>query len=284
MTIPTAPLLELSTLWIQVTGTWCNLTCTHCLNSSGPVDPWLGSLETDKAIRYIKEAVELGIKEIYYTGGEPFLHKDMLLLIAHALEVAPTTVLTNGTLITDQVADDLAALAHTSPYSLEIRISIDDVDPDKNDRVRGKGAFAKALRALQLLHSRGLLPIVTATEILRDELPDGSGMYERFRDFLLGLGITKPRIKIMPVLPTGRMEGEGGPLVTPEMLQGFDFSLLQCSETRVVADGGVYACPILAGLPGARLSEKSLREAMKPCTLYHTACVTCYETGMTCKN
>jgi len=284
MTIPTAPLSELSTLWIQVTGTWCNLTCTHCLNSSGPVNPWLKSLDTDMVIRYLKEGAELGIKEIYYTGGEPFLHPDMLLLIARALEVAPTTVLTNGTLITEQVADHLAALAHHSPYSLEIRISIDDVDPEKNDPVRGKGAFAKAVRALQLLYSRGLLPIVTATEILRDELPEASGMYERFRDFLLSLGITKPRVKIMPVFSIGRMEGPGGPLITPAMLEGFDFSLLQCTETRVVAEGGVYACPILAGLPGARLSEKSLKEAMKPCDLYHTACVTCYETGMTCKN
>jgi MoaA/NifB/PqqE/SkfB family radical SAM enzyme len=235
-------------------------------------------------IRHIKEGAELGIKEIYYTGGEPFLHKDMLLLTAHALEVAPTTILTNGILITDQVADHLAALAENSPYSLEIRISIDDVDPEKNDRIRGQGAFSKAIRALQVLHSRGLLPIVTATEILRDELPEGSGMYEQFRDFLLSLGITKPRVKIMPVFSIGRMEGDGGPLLTPEMLDGFDYFLLQCSETRVVAEGGVYACPILAGLPGARLSEKSLKEAFKPCDLYHTACVTCYETGMTCKN
>ncbi len=284
MTIPTAPLLELSTLWIQVTGTWCNLTCTHCLNSSGPLNPWLKSLDTDMVIRSIKEGAELGIKEIYYTGGEPFLHKDILLLTAHALEVAPTTILTNGTLITDQVADHLAELAQNSPYSLEIRISIDDVDPEKNDRIRGQGAFSKAIRALQVLHSRGLLPIVTATEILRDELPEGSGMYEQFRDLLLSLGITKPRMKIMPVFSIGRMEGEGGPLLTPDMLDGFDYSLLQCSETRVVAEGGVYACPILAGLPGARLSEKSLKEALKPCNLYHTACVTCYETGMTCKN
>ena len=284
MSIPTAPLVELNTLWIQVTGTWCNLTCTHCLNSSGPHNPWLKSLDTDMVVRYIKEGAQLGIKEIYYTGGEPFLHTDMLLLIARALEVAPTTVLTNGTLITDQVADHLAALAKNSPYSLEIRISIDDVDPEKNDRVRGKGAFAKAVRALRLLYSRGLLPIVTATEILRDELPEASGMYERFRDFLLSLGITKPRVKIMPVFSIGRMEGQAGPLITPEMLEGFDFSLLQCTETRVVAEGGVYACPILAGLPGARLSEKSLKEAIRPCNLYHTACVTCYETGMTCKN
>ncbi len=284
MSIPTAPLSGLNTLWIQVTGTWCNLTCTHCLNSSGPVNPWLKSLDTDIVIRYLKEGAELGIKEIYYTGGEPFLHPDMLLLIARALEVAPTTVLTNGTLITEQVADTLAALAHNSPYSLEIRISIDDVDPERNDRVRGKGAFAKAVRALRLLSSRDLLPIVTATEILRDELPDGSGMYERFRDVLLSLGITKPRVKIMPVFSIGRMEGQAGPLITPEMLEGFDFSRLQCTETRVVAEGGVYACPILAGLPGARLSARSLKEALNPCNLYHTACVTCYETGMTCKN
>ena len=284
MTIPTAPLLELSTLWIQVTGTWCNLTCTHCLNSSGPLNPWLKSLDTDMVIRSIKEGAELGIKEIYYTGGEPFLHKDILLLTAHALEVAPTTILTNGTLITDQVADHLAELAQNSPYSLEIRISIDDVDPEKNDRIRGQGAFSKAIRALQLLYSRGFLPIATATEILRDELPEGSGMYEQFRDLLLSLGITKPRVKIMPVFSIGRMEREGGPLLTPAMLDGFDYSLLQCSETRVVAEGGVYACPILAGLPRARLSEKSLKEALKPCDLYHTACVTCYETGMTCKN
>ncbi|MFQ5846755.1 MAG: radical SAM protein [Candidatus Methylomirabilales bacterium] len=284
MTTPSAPLLELTTLWIQVTGSWCNLTCTHCLNSSGPHNPWLKGLNTETVLRAIDEGADLGIREIYYTGGEPFLHKDMLLLISRALEVAATTVLTNGTLITDEVADKLAGLAQKSPYSLEIRISIDDIDPERNDRIRGKGALAKAVRALGLLHNRGLLPILTATEILKDTVTAENGMYERFRDFLLALGISKPRVKIMPVLPIGRMERPGGPLLTPEMLQGFDFSLLQCSETRVVAAGGVYACPILAGLPGARLAEKSLKASLEPCRLYHTACVTCYETGMTCKN
>jgi hypothetical protein len=52
----------------------------------------------------------------------------------------------------------------------------------------------------------------------------------------------------------------------------------------VVADGGVYSCPILAGLPEARLSGGSVQESLTPCRLYHPACVTCYQTGMTCKN
>ncbi len=284
MSTPVAPFSHLSTLWVQLTGTWCNLQCVHCINASGPKDPWLKSLDADTVKRYMREAERLGVKEIYFTGGEPFLHKDILELLAFSLRVAPTTVLTNGTMITPHMADNMAILARESPYSLEIRVSMDGVDAEKNDRIRGKGAFAKAVRALQLLSARGLLPILTATEILRDELPEGSEMYEQFRSFLLSLGIEKPRVKIIPIFPTGRMAGEGGPLLTDEMLRDFDFSLLQCSETRVVADGGIYSCPILAGLKEARLSEGSLQDSFKPCRLYHVACVTCYQTGMTCKN
>lgn len=40
-----APFVGLSALWIQITGTWCNLECSHCLNSSGPREPWLRPLE-----------------------------------------------------------------------------------------------------------------------------------------------------------------------------------------------------------------------------------------------
>jgi AdoMet-dependent heme synthase len=284
MSIPMAPFSHLSTLWLQVTGTWCNLQCVHCINASGPKDPWLKSLDTETVQRSIKEAESLGVKEIYFTGGEPFLHRDILELLAFSLQVAPTTVLTNGTMINEQTADTLATLSREAPYSLEIRVSVDDIETEKNDRIRGKGALAKALRAIQLLYTRGLLPILTATEILQHELPEDSGMYQRFRTFLLSLGIEKPRMKILPVFPIGRMAGGEGPLLTEAMLQGFDFSLLQCSETRVVADGGVYSCPILAGLPEARLSEGSLQESFTPCRLYHPVCVTCYQTGMTCKN
>ena len=67
-------------------------------------------------------------------------------------------------------------------------------------------------------------------------------------------------------------------------MHGFDVTTLQCTKSRIVADGGVYACPLLVGEPEARLSENSLSEAMQPCSLYHTACHTCYVTGMTCSN
>ncbi|HSB72617.1 MAG TPA: radical SAM protein [Candidatus Methylomirabilis sp.] len=284
MTAPLAPFSHLASLWIQATGTWCNLECTHCFNGSGPREPWLKSLDAATVRRAILEAETLGVKEIYFTGGEPFLHPDLLDLLACALTAAPTTVLTNGTRITPTVADRLAALAASSPYSLEVRISLDDVDREKNDRVRGRGAFDKAVRALRLLTDRGLLPILTATEILQAELPQGVGLHERFRDFLLSLGVAKPRVKIIPVFAMGRLQPAESSLLSEETLEGFDRSLLQCTETRVVAAGGVYACPILAGLPGARLSTGTLAESLKPCALYHSACVTCYQTGMSCRN
>lgn len=282
--VAVAPFLRFSTLWIQITGTWCNLECTHCINASGPQDPWLKPIKPETARQAIQEAEALGVKEIYFTGGEPFLHRDIVPLLTLALDTAPTTVLTNGTLIDAGMADDLAALAAAAPYSLEIRVSLDDTDPEKNDRIRGAGAFDKAVRAIYLLHERGLLPIVTATEITSHEHDGGRGMYERFRDFLRARGIEKPRVKIMPVFALGRLGRPGGHRLTEADLEGFDRGTLQCSGSRVVADGGVYACPILAGLAGAKLSDGGLEASFRDTPLYHPSCVTCYRTGMTCKN
>jgi len=139
---------HLTALWVQITGTLCNLQCVHCINASGPREPWLAPLGADTARRYIAEAAALGVKEIYFTGGEPFMHPEILPLLAFSLERAPTTVLTNGTLIDEAMADALAALARRASYSLEIRVSLDDTSPETNDRVRGAGSFSKAVAAI----------------------------------------------------------------------------------------------------------------------------------------
>ena len=226
----------------------------------------------------LDEGATLGMKEVYFTGGEPFLHPEIVDLLAYALAHAPTTVLTNGTLIGEAMADRLGAAAAASRYSLEVRLSLDALDPEANDAIRGVGVFRKVLRAARALESRGLLPIITVSELALEPEP-----YDRLREMLLAAGVRRPRIKIIPVFPMGRLE-ERDRHLAPAHLEGFDYSLLQCTETRAVTADGVYACPILAGLPGARLSAGSLAQALQPCALYHSACVTCYETGMTCRN
>ncbi len=281
MSAPTVTFAGLDALWIQLTGTWCNLACTHCINASGPHDPWLRPLDADAVRQALAEGETLGVREIYFTGGEPFLHREIHPLLERALAVAPTTVLTNGTMITPAIADALAALAASSIYSLEIRVSIDDVDARVNDRIRGAGSLARAVRALTLLSERGLLPILTATDVVARP---GVDRYVAFREFLRSLGIEKPRIKLLPVFPVGRAARDRPDRLTGDMLDGFDRSTLQCATARVVAHGGVYACPILAGLPEAWLSTASLADASTPARLAHSACVTCWRTGATCRN
>jgi MoaA/NifB/PqqE/SkfB family radical SAM enzyme len=277
-----APFRHLDALWVQVTGTWCNLQCVHCINASGPTEPWLPPLEAEEIRQRIDEAAALGVKEVYFTGGEPFLHPEILPLLQYALARTPTTVLTNGTLVDDATAEALGELAAAARYSLEIRVSLDDPDRARNDAIRGRGSFDRALRAIRRLEARGLLPILTATEV--DPAPIGETRYDRMRQLLMEAGVRRPRVKMLPLFPAGRMAGHGGGMVTPEMLQGIDPARLQCSDSRAVAAGGIYACPILAGLPEARVPASSLAEALTPTPLSHPACLVCWQTGASCRN
>ena len=93
-----------------------------------------------------------------FHGGEPFLNAQLLDMIACALTVAPTTVLTNGTLISERTADTLARLAISARYSLEVRVSLDGYTEEMNDAIRGRGVFRLALAGAVRLAQRNLLP------------------------------------------------------------------------------------------------------------------------------
>ena len=278
---PVAKFEYLDTLWFQVSGTLCNLRCSHCFISCSPENHSLEMMETSQIFQNLEEAKRLGVKEIYYTGGEPFIHKDFLDILERTLRDFPTSVLTNGLPIDETRADRLQRVAEASPYSLEIRISLDDYEQERNDAVRGKGTFRKVLAAYKRLYDRGLLPILTVTEI-RDYLDpqaSGPGVYDKYFDLLRSVGIGRPRIKLIPVFEMGMLDAPNRPsYVTHDMMEHFDPSLLQCSSSRIVTHEGVYACPILVGEKEARMG------ALEPCSLYHSSCHTCYVTGMTCKN
>lgn len=284
---PKADFDYLETLWFQIAGTLCNLRCTHCFISCSPDNDSLEMMDTGEIFRYLDEAKTLGVKEIYYTGGEPFIHTDVMEILKRTLRDFPTSVLTNGLPINEVRADQLKEMAGDSRYSLEIRISLDDFDEKRNDAIRGKGTFRQALSAYKRLYQRGFLPILTVSEI-RDYLNPGGkngSTYQKYAELLLSIGVKRPRIKMIPVFEMGMLPTPDRPQrVTHEMMKSFDHSLLQCSASRIVAHNGIYACPILVGEPGARMGKDSLSEALKPCSLYHTSCHTCYVTGMTCKN
>jgi len=283
---PVVSLSHLDHLWFQVTGTLCNLTCTHCFISSSPTNHNFELLSLDAVRRTLDASLALGVKEYYFTGGEPFLHPDMTEILEATLAVGPATVLTNGTLFKEHDLDRLAAAEARSPYSLEIRVSIDGYSADMNDALRGAGSFQKAVGGMATLLAHGFLPILTVAQTWEDGRNDE--MFHRFVSLLKSLGCARPRVKILPTLRLGaeakRTRGyEPGEHVTEEMMEGYDASQLVCTHSRTVTEKGVFVCPILLDSKEARLGG-TLEESLGPYALQHAACYTCYVGGAICSN
>src|SRR2546426_1427696 len=156
---PAEPLLHLDALWIQVAGSLCNLKCTHCFVSCGPGDTRHALMSREEVRGRVAEGLALGVKEFYFTGGEPFLHPDMLEILEDTLAHGPSTVLTNGTLFTAGKLAALSRLSDAARYALEIRVSLDGYRAEDHDRFRGHGSFDRAIDGLRGLEQHGLLPI-----------------------------------------------------------------------------------------------------------------------------
>src|SRR5436305_2220690 len=158
---PPVALAHLDDLWFQVAGTLCNLTCHHCFISCSPHNHSFGFLDLATVRRALDESVGLGVKEYYFTGGEPFLNRDMVPILELTLRYGPATVLTNGTVFKEEWLDRLARAEAESPYSLEFRVSLDGFSAETNDPIRGAGTFDRTLRGVRQLLAHGFLPILT---------------------------------------------------------------------------------------------------------------------------
>ena len=283
---PLVALSHLDDLWFQVAGTRCNLACRHCFISCGPHNHTFGFLDLGTVRRVLEESVVLGVKEYYFTGGEPFLNPDLVTMLEETLRYGPATVLTNGTVLRDEWVGRLARAEAESPYSLEFRISIDGFTTGDNDAVRGAGTFDRALAGFRRLVAHGFLPLVTVART-RDDQDEGK-LFEGFVGLLREQGCPRPRIKLLPTLRLGAEVGrQRGYLteerVTHEMMEGYDSVRLICDHSRVVTDHGVFVCPILLGASDARLGT-TLAESLGPYPLRHHACYTCYHYGSLCAN
>ena len=186
----------------------------------------------------------------------------------------PASVLTNGTLISARRAEALKALADGSPYSLDIRLSLDGFDPESNDPIRGAGTFARILEAIGRLSAVGINPVITVTEACEEAA--GSAGRSLPLDRLRGLGLDRLRLKVMPLLLLGAEAARTRGYAEAESLAGVELSdgdaaSLQCSSGRMFTAGGVYVCPILIDTPQARMGA-SLADSLSPYPLRHRAC------------
>ena len=282
---PSAPLVSLDTLWFQVAGTLCNIECRHCFISSSPTNRAHEMMTLEEVRRWLGEAAVLGVREYYFTGGEPFLNRELLEILEETLRQGPATVLTNGLLITDAIARRLRALADASEYSLDLRVSIDGWDAATNDPIRGAGTFERIMAGVARLAAAGINPVLTVTAAC--EGAASSAGRARFLEFLRAAGLRQPRLKVMPLLRLGAEEQRTRAYEAWESLAGRTLTrdeaeVLQCSSSRMVTARGVYVCPILIAEPGARMAS-SLAEAQRPFELSFRACYTCHVEGLSCR-
>lgn len=285
--MPKVSLKRLGTVWFQVTGTHCNLQCTHCFISCGHKNTALDFLEMDVIQRTLGEAVTLGAKEFYFTGGEPFLHPEIAGIVKEALKFGTVTILSNATLITQEIAQTLSGISRTSENKLEFRVSLESDKEEENDHIRGNGSFKKAIRGIQSLVNAGFNPIIT----IADWPQYGKFTKETTEGFAsLGhyLNVPELRIKKLPLVLLGRCAELIRPYheserVTEACLDNYSPENLQCTTSRIVTSKGVFVCPILVADPKAWMGW-TLKESLGPYTMESPACYTCRTSGLTCKN
>ena len=131
----------------------CNYRCKGC-NVWREQD--VEELTTEEIKRGLDVLRKLGVIEIVLSGGNPLLRDDIDEIIEYASRFFITTVYDNGSL----AAEKIDALRDAD----FVAISIDSLDPRKNDSTRGvKGAWKKAIQAVEKLHREGIHVSVTPT-------------------------------------------------------------------------------------------------------------------------
>jgi len=172
----------------------CNLSCVHCLSSSGRRDP--GELSTAEAKAVIDELAAMQVFYVNIGGGEPTVRPDFWELIGYATgHGVGVKFSTNGVKITPGAARTLAGLDY-----VDVQISLDGATRAVNDAVRGQGSYDVALRAMANLAAArvsGFKISVVMTRHNLSQLDEFKAMADRFG----------AQLRITRLRPAGRGAG-----------------------------------------------------------------------------
>jgi uncharacterized Fe-S cluster-containing radical SAM superfamily protein len=158
----------LETLWFN-TGTLCNLACKSCYIESSPTNDALVYLTTDEVRVYLDEIAcdALPTREIAFTGGEPFMNRDMIDILVLCLERGfNVLMLTNAMRPMRRFEAEILALPH--PEKLTFRVSLDHYSQAVHEAERGPNSWDKAIDGLKWLAAHGF-KIAVAGRHLGDE-------------------------------------------------------------------------------------------------------------------
>jgi radical SAM protein with 4Fe4S-binding SPASM domain len=170
----------------------CNLNCLHCYSQSADRE-FAAELTTDEGRALLDDLASFGVPVVLFSGGEPLMREDVLLLVRHAVAAGLRAVLsTNGTLIDAGLAVSLreAGVSYAG-------VSLDGMERVNDEFRRSEGAFSRALAGIRACRAAGLKVGLRLTLNRRntDELDD---IFRLIRDENI------PRVCFYHLVHTGR--------------------------------------------------------------------------------
>jgi AdoMet-dependent heme synthase len=195
----------------------CNLRCTHCYQENAPGGEELSLPEISAVIEETADLLAAwqgayGIEfspSFHVTGGEPLLHRDLLAVLA-AMKDRNFAVylLSNGTLITEAWAENLAALKVDG-----VQISLEG--PGRiHDAIRGPGSFAAALAGAKNLVAAGV-KVIHNTTLSRLN----AATFFDLAPLSVSLGVQE--LGCARLVPSGRGEALLDQMLSPQELEEF---------------------------------------------------------------
>ena len=270
----------LRTLWIN-TGTLCNITCRNCYIESSPRNDALVYMTAAEVTAFLDEAERdrLSVEEIGFTGGEPFLNREVPAMLRDALRRGHRAlVLTNAMKPMRNHAAALQALRAEFGDRLTLRVSLDHHDADQHDLERQDGSFAVAVDGLEWLAREGFRVHVAGRAAFGREGEEAmrGGFARLFAARGIPIDASDPvALMLFPEMDAGR----DVPEITEACwgILGKSPDSVMCASTRMVVKRrgaerpAVLACTLLPYDERFELGA-TLAEASRPVPLNHPHC------------
>jgi molybdenum cofactor biosynthesis enzyme MoaA len=267
---------NIKTLWFN-TGTLCNIECKNCYIESSPKNDSLVYLTFEEVKSFIDEAIDknLGTNEIGFTGGEPFMNKDIMKMIDYSLRKRlKVLVLSNAMKPMLNRTKELIKLNHSN---LTIRVSIDHYEKEKHEEIRGKNTYDVMLQGLKWLNENSF-NYTLATRLLWNEKEED--LRKNFGTFIKNNNLRLDTNSPKKLVTFAEMDEK---IDTPEIttscwdILNKDPNDIMCSWSRMVVrkknskNLSVIACTLLPYADEFNLGE-TLTNSLQKIYLNHKHC------------
>ena len=288
----TVPLHRAETLWFN-TGTLCNIECVNCYIESSPTNDRLAYLLAEDVTDYLDQIEARGwpVREIGFTGGEPFMNPQFLSMLEQCLARGyQVLVLTNAMrpMMRARIREGLELLRDAYGDRLVMRISVDHWSAKFHDEERGAGSFEITLQGMRWLRDAGFTMSVAGRTVWGEtDAESRQGYAALYQREGFDIDAQDPATTVLfPEMD----ENEDVPEITSACWDILDKSpqSVMCASARMVVRRkgaerpAVLACTLLPYAPEFELGT-TLAEAERDVALNHPHCAKfCVLGGASC--